>query len=154
QASLFDRMFPAEGATALQLWLFLRRESAQDPRRTMRLLRELMGGQIKGKELQDLLGSAPRGQDPGTALWRSCVHAIFLKAGMEESANEYLAQSAVDARQRPHLRYGDFLAGQKRWELAAAQYGRAWDLNRTEPLPLYLKGWALVQAGQAQEGKR
>src|SRR5207248_6005144 len=50
--------------------------------------------------------------------------------------------------------WGDHLAGKKNWTEAAEAYGSAWEKQRGAPLALYLRGWALVQAGKKQDGER
>jgi tetratricopeptide (TPR) repeat protein len=52
------------------------------------------------------------------------------------------------------LRYGDFLLERKRFKEAAGAFKRAWDLAPVMPLPLFLSGHALAQAGDAKEGAR
>src|SRR5262249_7791384 len=49
-------------------------------------------------------------------------------------------------------RLGDVLAERGRWVQAAERYGQAWEKDRSRPLPLYLRGWALTKAGHAREG--
>lgn len=41
----------------------------------------------------------------------------------------------------------------QRWQAAADRYLQAWSLDRAQPVPLYLSGWALAQAGDASSGK-
>jgi tetratricopeptide (TPR) repeat protein len=164
QASALAKAFPGRGDTAMQWWQFLRRgkmPSPEAPREetaaeTMKRLHALVEGRIQGKALDDIVGSAKvLHPDPAAARWMLAIYEIYLNAGMEERAKEYLDAAASSlVAPAPRLRYGDFLAERKKWELAAAQYGKAWDLDRKEPLSLYLKGWALAQAGQEQEGKR
>src|SRR5262245_3772521 len=122
----------------------------------MQRLRDVLEGKARGKALDDLVGTAKvLHPDPATAKWMLCIFEVYLNAGMEARANEFLeaAASALSAPE-PQLRLGDYLVDHKKWEQAAARYGKAWELDRTQALPLYLKGWALAQAGQAQEGKR
>ncbi|HMF10704.1 MAG TPA: hypothetical protein VKE94_00310, partial [Gemmataceae bacterium] len=156
QASALAKAFPGRGDTAVQWWQFLRRGATETPSETTKRLYALMEGKIQGKALDDLVGSAKvLHPEPAAARWMLAIFEIYLSAGMEERANEYLdAAASSPVAPGPRLRYGDYLAERKKWELAAAQYGKALELDRKEPLPLYLKGWALAQAGQEQEGKR
>jgi Tfp pilus assembly protein PilF len=156
RAALLAKVFPGKGDTAAQWWQFLCRRWDEDRAKTMQRLRGVMDGSTSGKALDDLVGSAKvLHPDAESARWMLCLFETFHKAGMEDKAREYL-NAAVSGPNlpEPHLRYGDYLADQKQWEQAAQHYGQAWGMNRLEPLPLFLQGWALVQAGQAAEGKR
>jgi tetratricopeptide (TPR) repeat protein len=50
--------------------------------------------------------------------------------------------------------YADYLASAKRWKDAAAMYRKAWDAAPAQPLPLFLCGNALKQAGDEKEDTR
>ena len=50
--------------------------------------------------------------------------------------------------------YAEFLADRKRWKEAAAMYKKAWEAAPGQPLPLFLSGHALKQAGDDKEGTR
>src|SRR5262249_46204765 len=52
------------------------------------------------------------------------------------------------------LQYGEFLLDRKRYTDAAGGFKRAWELAPVMPLPLFLWGHALAQAGDAKEGTR
>jgi tetratricopeptide (TPR) repeat protein len=52
------------------------------------------------------------------------------------------------------MRLGDDLAEHKQWKEAADYYAKAWERTPNDPLPLYLRGHALLQAGQEKEGKK
>ncbi len=72
-------------------------------------------------------------------------------------AEEYLddeSESSIPNAYRYLLAYADFLLSEKRSSEAAAQYRKAWLLAPSQPLPLYLQGFALGQAGKLDEGKR
>jgi tetratricopeptide (TPR) repeat protein len=102
-------------------------------------------------EIEPKQGQAPSQRE--ARLW--AVAEAWLAAGQERQAREALERSAtasstVEAR----LRLADFLAQRKDWTAAADWYGRAWEKDRKEPLALYLKGWALTQAGQTKEGQQ
>lgn len=59
------------------------------------------------------------------------------------------AISAVDA-----VRLGDLHAGDQHWTDAAEWYRRASEFDKFKPLPLYLQGRALVNAGREEQGQR
>lgn len=78
-----------------------------------------------------------------------------LAAGADGPGLNYLEKAVLlSDGPAPLLRLGDYLAGKKQWKEAAFRYGQAWDQDRLQPLPLYLRGWALAQASEADEGKR
>lgn len=156
QASVLGKVFPGQGETAAQWWRSLRPDLVEETPRAMKRLCDLLDGRTRGKELDDLIGAAKvLHPDAAAAQWMLCIYDVYLNAGMEDRAREYLDAAATShTAAAPHLRLGDYLAERGKWELAVARYGRAWDLNRKEPLPLFLKGWALARAGQEQEGRR
>ena len=51
------------------------------------------------------------------------------------------------------IRLADFEAEKKQWKQAAEHYGQAWEKDKTQPVPLYLRGWALRQSGREAEGR-
>src|SRR5262249_16811448 len=52
------------------------------------------------------------------------------------------------------LRLGHAHAGKNQWAQAADAYRRACEKDPHEPVPLYLRGWALTKAGQEAEGRK
>ncbi len=51
------------------------------------------------------------------------------------------------------MRLGDSEADAGQWLAAASSYGQAWEMDRTRPLALFFRGWALVKGGRESEGK-
>jgi tetratricopeptide (TPR) repeat protein len=51
------------------------------------------------------------------------------------------------------LRLADFLAEKKRWKDAAQWYNQAWENDRKQAVPLYLRGWCLTRLGRDKEGQ-
>lgn len=76
-----------------------------------------------------------------------------LPAFMEELLDDD-TPSPVPAKYRFSMAYGDFLLTQKRPKEAAVQYRKAWDEAPAQPLPLFMHGYALGQAGNKPEGTR
>src|SRR5687767_2984807 len=73
-------------------------------------------------------------------------------AGDRAGAARYLEQAAERAPEPEHalhlcLRLGDWAAEARDWSKAAKWYGRAWAVDRSAPGPLYLRAWALGEAG-------
>jgi tetratricopeptide (TPR) repeat protein len=71
---------------------------------------------------------------------------------LEEGYLEKWAAAGGDAR--AWLRLGDVAARRERWKEAAQRYQRAWDKDHSNALALYLRGDALVRAGEEKEGRR
>lgn len=61
--------------------------------------------------------------------------------------------SSADHADRILLAYGDFLMKEGRFKEAAAIYARVWKAEPDAALPLFLKGQALVKAGDDKAGK-
>jgi hypothetical protein len=66
-------------------------------------------------------------------------------AGLAESANPARAAAALG-------KLAAFDVAERRWRAAADRYHRAWSRDRAQPVPLYLSGWALAQAGGDGDG--
>jgi tetratricopeptide (TPR) repeat protein len=62
--------------------------------------------------------------------------------------------SPTPPKYRYLMAYGDFLLTEKRSKEAAVHYRQAWDAAPSEPLPLFLHGYALGRAGNQAEGTR
>ncbi len=154
---LLGQYFPGKGRMAAEWWKFLRSKSpTEPPPTTMSRLRGILAGKVRGTALDSLVGSAKvLHPDTQAARWMVSVAEVYLVAGMEERAREYL-DAAVSSyvSPEPQIHFGDYLVEQKKWEQAANRYRQAWEINRKEPLPLFLQGWALAQAGREEEGKR
>jgi tetratricopeptide (TPR) repeat protein len=80
---------------------------------------------------------------------------VALASGQEELGRDCLERAAaLSMSAAPLLRLGDDLAARKEWAAAAERYAAAWSRDPRDPLPLFLRGHALAQAGQEKEGKR
>ena len=91
-------------------------------------------------------GDAPLGI---TYLEKEAEEARALDAGRERDSNGHLGHAAHQAL----IRIGDVHAGARRWPEAAAAYRRAAAIDGRRPLPLYLEGHALAQAGEVDRGR-
>jgi tetratricopeptide (TPR) repeat protein len=86
------------------------------------------------------------------------VGQTLLAAGYRDSAKAFFSRlNGPPAPATPipmaFVRLGDFEAEDGRWDQAATLYGRAWDMDRTRPLPLLLRGHALTRIGREKEGR-
>jgi tetratricopeptide (TPR) repeat protein len=125
-----------------------------EPGAALKKLRGLIAGKTPSAELKTLIDKA---QDDIETI-RGVERAKW-QAGLAETAliakNEPLARSLFQKAGSPDalIRLGDMDADQKKWDKAAERYSQAWEKEPTNPLPLYLNGWALAQAGH-EEGKK
>ncbi|HJT79009.1 MAG TPA: HEAT repeat domain-containing protein [Gemmataceae bacterium] len=159
QERILGQLFPQRGPRAAAWWRLLRRRFAKEaPPTVMKRLRDLMDGQTTGRELERLVSDAEpvvrqlRTDDQEQALL--VLAETALDAGLEAAGKDLLQKAAAAGSAEALVRLGDFLAGKKLWEQAAARYGQAWEKERKQPLPLFLQGWALLQGGAAGEGHK
>jgi tetratricopeptide (TPR) repeat protein len=160
QSGLMEKVFPDGKDRADVWWRFLRKKYADEkPVESMKRLRRLMAAKPDAKEVEGAAHDAARDAEDLSpeekeralvAIAQSC-----LDAGLDEAGRDYL-ERAVRAgfSPQPLLVLGDHHAAKKQWERAAERYGRAWEKDRKQPLPLFLQGWALAQGGSVKEGKR
>jgi hypothetical protein len=86
-------------------------------------------------------------------LARSCLEKqAALAGGIKEERDPFGERSPRGVE--PLVRLGLLEAEQGAWLQAAAAYGRAWELDKRNAVPLYFQGHALVQAGKDGEGRR
>jgi hypothetical protein len=156
---LFDQLFPQKGAQATQCWAVLSgRDPASEPLPRLKRLSQLMTGKAPAAEfdafLKEALDPARLGAaNPGIELL-SALGEICQSAGRLPQAQDYLERCATKTPTvATLLRLGDFFADQKDWKQAAERYGQAWEKDKTQPLALYLRGWALKRLGRNKEGQ-
>ena len=147
-------------ATAQAWWVVLRRKQAsEEPSVTMKSVRDLLAGKIKGKELAALVEEAEitvkdRKREDDATRTLQAVGEVAVAAGEDDLAARYFTRAAeAGPSPAPLVRWGDVLAGRKRWEKAAEAYASAWEKDRKQPLALYLRGNALARAGRKTEGE-
>jgi predicted Zn-dependent protease len=163
QARLLRKVLNGQEDTAQVWWDVLRAKQASEaPGVSMKSLRKLVAGEIKGKELASLvdeLENVVRGRPPvprleGARHPLQAAGEVALKAGEETLAKVCFEKAAEQGKSAsPLIKWGDHLARQKKWADAAEAYASAWDKDRRQPLALYLRGHALVQAGRQKEGE-
>jgi tetratricopeptide (TPR) repeat protein len=118
-----------------------------------------MVGKPDARQLEDLARDAARSTEdlspPEREKGLVVIAETCFAAGLETAGRSYLEQAAKNAvTGKPLLVLGDHYASKKLWDEAAERYGRAWEKERKEALPLFLQGWAMVQNGAVKEGKR
>ena len=69
-----------------------------------------------------------------------------------EANNQWLQLIGEEAVGYHYMRYGNTLLNAKKPKLAFQQFNKAWQINKADPLSLYLKGVALSKAGEKEKG--
>jgi tetratricopeptide (TPR) repeat protein len=171
-AVLLDRMKPAtpphallaalfrrrDGQDLVLWWDFLRRKSPETaPSHTLARLRGWFEEGKADKDFDTLIADA----EPAKTLpadeqdrWRGAMARACLAVGKTKKAEEILQAGTKGATTAaPYLRLGDFYFKRREWKQAAAEYQRGLEHDRTAILALYLRGVALMKAGQLKEGR-
>jgi tetratricopeptide (TPR) repeat protein len=157
--ALLAQAFPEKSDAAAAWWAFLTRQFPDEPApATMKRLRGLLAGKTPLKELEALArgGEAARLGPAKREAWWLALAEAFRAADGETQARAVLEKAAADpsASSAPGVKLGDWLVEHKLWTQAAEQYDRAWRKDRGQPLPLYLRGLALVRAGRNAQGQK
>ncbi len=160
---LFSKLFPKNSETAEVLWTILRGGYAARASDTARMepgpafirLREIIAGKISSAELAALVEKAEDDAETVPGLDKEKRQAALAETALI-AKNEPLARSLFQkaGSAAALVRLGDLDADQKKWEKAAASFEQAWKKEPGDPLPLYLNGRALMEAGQEKEGKK
>jgi len=157
---LFDLLFPEHGGAAGDWWTFLRKRYDSDkPADTMRRVREIFEKHTAPKDFAELVRDLERSADDMDGPGRRSVYRAV--AGAAKVLGDTDLELAYLKKLQPltdkpvlFIRWGDIQISRKQYQEATAQYQKAWELDKTQPLPLYLRGLALVQSGQADEGNK
>ncbi len=158
RVTLLDRVFPGRGDDAAALWPILRKipgkaDNLPDP---MKQLRDLFDGKATEKEITELAAAVEKWQGQTTPEERDArllALATAASAAKQEGlARSFLERARAGGSASALLRLGDHLAANKEWEAAAGYYAQAWAKDANDPLPLFLRGHALVRAGKEKEG--
>jgi Flp pilus assembly protein TadD len=152
--ALLAKVFPDETDAAVVWWSLLRRQQPDAPAaQTMRKLRDYLDGKAPAKEVRELVEKLQKAETPVPANEAAHVPVALAEvaraAGLDDLARSVLQKAATAASL---LRLGDLVAQDKKWDRAAEIYRQAWEKDHTNPLPLYLSGWALARAGKKDEG--
>jgi tetratricopeptide (TPR) repeat protein len=157
---VLEALFPKRGVEAKTWWQFLRQKFPKDDERAaMRRLRGLLeGGDLAPTDLADLTAgvlAAARDDDPNAAIrTRLAAASAEETAGQFDPAIKHLTDAAQLSREASVcIRLGDLLVARKRYAEAEEAYGKAAARDTTDALPVYLQGWALIQAGQKAAGE-
>src|SRR5208283_5376546 len=159
-AGLLGVLFPDHGEAAAVLWKSFKQEFPGDkPEAHLKRLRDIFETRSPGKDFDAWLAKAERAaqglQGREQTAWLQALGEACLAAGQQDKGEAYLEKAAESSEtSAPRLRLADILAEKKQWKQAAEAYGKAWNVDKNQPLPLFLHGWALVQAGQEADGRK
>jgi tetratricopeptide (TPR) repeat protein len=152
-------LFPKQASLALSWWRYFRTKSPkEDAAPAMKRVRGLIEGTLAEPGytglLQEAEQAARQSMPPEFAERLHLLAATCLAAKKDEQARVYLQKWAetTDSAEA-WLALANFLAGKSLWKEAAQEFGRAWEKDRHQAVPLYLRGWALTKLGQEQEGR-
>ena len=141
-------------------WKFLGdKYPAEDGPAKLKRLRDLYENKTPAKDIAAWLKemadtAATQKEDEREGTLALIVHSCR-QLGRDDLLDGYLEKwAAVGKEARPWLLLGDRSAERKQWKEAAERYRHCWEKDRSAALPLYLRGRALVQAGDEKEGRR
>ena len=153
---LFAKLFPGRGEHAETWWEILQqRTPTAGVADTLSQLRDLFEGKRSPKEVAALIEEARglvknvKAGEAGRGWLALADAARQAKLGQVERA--CLEQGGSVAAL---VRLGDLFAEKRDWPAAAKAYRAAWDKLPAQPLPLFLAGQTLIQAGEKEQGAK
>lgn len=159
-SALLNHLFAKKGNTAAVWWKALEAKfPQQDSATRLKRLRQLMAGSVPVAELRPLLQLAeeamtdrlPAEDEP----WLQAIAEIAQRGGLGAEALSYYEKAAqVNGTASGWRRLGDALLDLRLYKQAAERYRQAWDADTSQPAILYLRGYALQQAGHDLEGRK
>jgi tetratricopeptide (TPR) repeat protein len=166
---ILDAVFGDAGDAALTWWQFFqRKDPKEDCARTLKRISDMFSGKA-GADRAAAIAELTKKTVPtglpirdmaGEIQWMTeAAHlaaAAACRAANDDRQAELHLQKACDdsgGTRAPGI-YADFLVEQKRWQEAAKWYANAAMRHPTNPMPHFLHGWALAQAGNVSEGRR
>lgn len=147
------------GERATAWWPVLRERFPREPlARTLGRVRAMDRKQLPADELHRLARDAAAAAVKLPSAERDArlglVVDTLLAAGHAGAAEMVLKMEAdLTPTTAGFIRHGDLAAARKEWDRAAGQYEKAWERDRSQPLPLLLRGRALIESGKADEGR-
>jgi tetratricopeptide (TPR) repeat protein len=156
---LLEALFPSRGVAATVWWKYWRRHSpAEASEITLRRIGELLDGKLSSHDLQQAIDQAAAmaatANRPVREAWQNALLEACEAGGRPDLAQDYL-ERAQRRSATLLMRLGDVHVKARRWVEAAECYAQAHALGpKSDPVPLYLQGWALVQGGRSKEGQK
>jgi hypothetical protein len=146
------------GERAARWWKVLREKYKEPVRITLGRLRSMTRGELTPGQMEALARAAAdtvlRTEFGARDEALADLGDALVDAGHREAAANYFKWLSQRPPPTPvaFVRLGDLEAEAGRWDAAAALYARAWEADRTRPLPLLLRGAALKRIGREKEG--
>jgi tetratricopeptide (TPR) repeat protein len=164
---VFNGLFRDNAEAATLWWGFLRQRSPHaEISANLKRLRDVFEDHKPGPDFEALVAEEAevlaraaheRDQSAGSDEYArdlTTLSTVCLAANKDSLAQTYLEKAAaLPGDATALLRLADFLVERGRWLQAAERYEQAGERDRSKPLPLYLRGWALSRAGRARESQ-
>lgn len=155
---LFNILFGSKAGSAERIWRTMRKISPE-PSESLGIqkLRTFMGGKASEEELdrwEQKLSEMTKNLKVGEIkdfepIWLGLGQAALMNR-REDLARKCLQRSGTA---EALLMLADLESAKNDWESAAKTYHQAWQKDRTQALPLYLSGRALIKSGKSPGGK-
>jgi tetratricopeptide (TPR) repeat protein len=158
-AEILNQVFYRRGAEAGYWWSFFREAHAGEaPEKSLKRVWAIMRKELPETEL---LALARQARESATKLprhWRykrlELLGLTLRSYNLDAEAESVLLELVKETgRTETYLQLGHAATRQRKWEEAAEHYSQAMQRDRSQAVPRYLRGWALVQLGQEQPGR-
>ncbi len=158
-APVLDKAGLPDGFASLFWWRLLRVEHVSESyEQTIKRLRGFANGTLATTEMDALLATAdkraatqsPADQEKWLETFAQTLE-FFGRHEQSEKVYRKIAESFPSFTSLQHV--GDCEAARGDFSRAASTYEQAWELDRTRPVPLALRGWALLKAGDTKEAR-
>lgn len=148
-----------DGQAASRWWAFLRRRYKEPVKISLDRLRSILNNALPDTEL-DALAKAAEQEAAGLrdgeerSAWLGDVADALLARGRREQVKRFYQRLGFGAGAADLvIRLADLEAEDGHWAAAAEVYGRAWEMDPTQPAPALLRGAALLKLGREREGR-
>ncbi len=156
-AALFAAAGAPGGRRAARWWDFLRRRGGEPAQVVLPRLRALLDGALPAGDVERIAREAEQdvGRHPPAdeQAWIGAIADALVAVGRRDAAREVLRRGGEAGAADLLVRAGDLDAEDGRDDAAAERYGRAWEMDRAQPVPALLKGHALIRLGREREGR-